>query len=107
MRYLIAATIRNSMLFLAGTAAATVLLQGHLVQAGEECQELVRNKCGSCHFVTYVCPKMAKGKGALYWSGVMKDMLKEGMAATDQEQERMVRCLADPNAKVKALCPAQ
>ena len=92
--------------FLAGITAA-VLLQAAPAQASEDCQELVRNKCGSCHFVTYICPRIAKGKGAMSWSGVVKDMVKEGMAATEQEQEKIVRCLAEPDAKVKALCPVK
>lgn len=93
--------------FLVGITAAAVLLQAAPALASEACQELVRNKCGSCHFVTYICPRIAKGKGAMSWSGVIKDMVKEGMTATDQEQEQVVRCLAEPDAKVKALCPVK
>jgi hypothetical protein len=73
--------------------------------AEEECQSLVRNKCTTCHFVTYICPRIEKGKGRFAWKGIVKDMIKEGMVATDQEQERLVDCLADPDAKVRALCP--
>jgi hypothetical protein len=98
---------RKNMIFFVGIAATAMLLQGGRARAGVECQELVRNKCGSCHFVTYVCPRMAKGKGTLSWSGVVKDMVKEGMTATDQEQEKMVGCLAEPDAQMKALCPAK
>ncbi len=101
------AKMARNMFFLAGMAAAAALLQAAPAQASEECHELVRNKCGSCHFVTYVCPRIAKGKGAMSWSGVVKDMVKEGMAATEQEQEKIVRCLAEPDAKVKALCPVK
>lgn len=101
------ATTCQGVFFLVGTAAAAVLLQGSPALASEACQELVRNKCGSCHFVTYICPRIAKGKGAMSWSGVVKDMVKEGMAATEQEQEKIVRCLAEPDAKVKALCPVK
>jgi hypothetical protein len=93
--------------FLVGITAAAALLQAAPAQAGEACQELVRNKCGSCHFVTYICPRIAKGKGAMSWSRVVKDMVKEGMAATEQEQEQVVRCLAEPDANVKALCPVK
>jgi len=72
--------------------------------AGEECQELVRNKCSTCHFVNYICPKIEKGKGTLSWKWTIHDMVKVGLVATDQEQDRLVSCLADPDAKVKALC---
>ena len=100
-------TRNNVILFVGIAATAMLLLSGGKARAGVECQELVRNKCGSCHFVTYVCPRMAKGKGTLFWSGVVKDMVKEGMTATDQEQEKMVNCLAEPDTQMKALCPAK
>lgn len=75
-------------------------------RAGEECKQLVVNKCGTCHFVKYICPRIEKGKGTLSWKWVVKDMVKEGMQATDQEQDRLVGCLAEPDGKVKGLCSA-
>jgi len=87
--------------------AMAILLMG-LAQsqalAGEDCKELVVNKCGICHFVKYICPRIEKGKGTLSWKWVVNDMVKEGMKATDQEQEKLVGCLADPDVKVKAIC---
>ena len=74
---------------------------------GEECRELVRNKCAICHFVTYICPRIEKGKGTLSWRGIIHDMVKEGLVATDQEQDRLVGCLAAPDAKLKELCPVK
>ena len=89
------------------SGAVAILLTG-LAQtpamAGAECGELVANKCATCHFVKYICPRIEKGKGTLSWKGIVKDMVKEGMKATDQEQEQLVGCLADPDVKVKAIC---
>jgi hypothetical protein len=95
----------TKVLLLSGTAA--ILLMGLArtpALAGTECGELVANKCATCHFVKYICPRIEKGKGTLSWKGIVKDMVKEGMTATDQEQEKLVGCLADPDVKVKAIC---
>lgn len=99
--------IRNAIHLLCGIVALAVLLTPDQTQAGEPCQDLIRNKCGSCHFVTYICPRIEQGKGGFYWKGIVADMVKEGMVATDQEQHQVVRCLASPDQTVKALCPAK
>lgn len=74
-------------------------------QAEEDCSTLIRNKCSNCHFVTHICPRIDQGKGSFYWRRTVDDMMKEGMDATDQEQKQLTRCLATPDARVKALCP--
>ena len=33
-------------------------------------------------------------------------MVKEGLVVTDPEHDRLVDCLANPDEKVKSLCPA-
>jgi hypothetical protein len=91
-------------LFSGGFLTLILVLVSSQAMGGEECQELVRNKCSTCHFVKYICPKIEKGKGTLSWKWTLHDMVKEGLVATDQEQDRLVSCLADPDAKVKALC---
>lgn len=93
--------------FLLGGGVLTLLL---LIGAGtpgwtdEPCAPLISNKCGTCHFVNYICPRIEKGKGRFYWRGIVKDMVKEGMVATDQQQKRMIDCLASPDREVKGLC---
>ena len=82
-----------------------VLLGDGTGRAEEDCAALVQNKCGTCHFVNYVCPRIEKGKGSFYWKGIVKDMVNKGMVATEQEQDRLTTCLASPDAKVKAFCP--
>ncbi|MGD9947613.1 MAG: hypothetical protein AB7U29_03930 [Desulfobulbus sp.] len=74
-------------------------------RAEEECGPLVQNKCSTCHFVTHICPRIEKGKGRFYWRTIVDNMVTDGMVATDEEQEQLTRCLASPDAKVKALCP--
>lgn len=96
----------TQVLFLAGAMSGLLMALAQTpARAGEECKELVVNKCGTCHFVKYICPRIEKGKGALSWKWIVNDMVKEGMQASDQEQDRLVGCLADPDGKVKALCP--
>jgi hypothetical protein len=92
---------------LCGITALVSLFLPNRASAEVPCQDLVRNKCGSCHFVTYICPRTEQGKGSFYWKGIVADMVKEGMVATDQEQQQLVRCLASPDRTVKALCPAK
>lgn len=82
-----------------------LLLTGKTGWTEEPCAPLIQHKCGTCHFVNYICPRTKKGKGSFYWRGIIKDMVKEGMVATDQEQARLISCLASPDEGVKALCP--
>jgi len=79
-------------------------LAQHPARADVACKDLVVNKCGACHFVKYICPRIEKGKGTLSWKWVVKDMVKEGMKATALEQEQLVGCLAEPDDQVRSLC---
>lgn len=88
-----------------GVALATLLLTAQTVRTEEPCAPLIQRKCGTCHFVNYICPRIKQGKGSFSWRGIIKDMVKEGMVATDQEQARLTSCLASPDREVKALCP--
>lgn len=90
---------------LASGALALVLPSAGSGRAEEACAPLVQNKCGTCHFVTYICPKIAQGKGGWYWRGIVEKMIGQGMVATDQEQQQLATCLASPDTQVKALCP--
>ena len=94
---------------LVSSVSAIVLLgspQPHGM-AGEACRELIQNKCASCHFVKYICPKVEAGKGTFSWKWTINAMIKEGLAATSQEQDRLVNCLANPDEQVKAFCPSK
>lgn len=88
-----------------GAVLATLLLTSQTARAEEPCAPLIQRKCGTCHFVNYICPRIKRGKGSFSWRGIIKDMVKEGMVATDQEQARLTSCLASPDKEVKALCP--
>jgi hypothetical protein len=98
----------NKALFLV-SGTVTLLLGSFQVQAiaGEECRELIQKKCASCHFVKYICPKIEQGKGTFSWRWSINAMVKEGLVATDQEQDQLVSCLVNPDAKVKAFCPSK
>ncbi len=97
-------SLHTFLLFSSGLTALLLGLSQAQAIAGEECRDLIQNKCASCHFVKYICPKVEQGKGTLSWKWTVHDMVKEGMVATDQEQDRLVGCLADPDAKVKEFC---
>ena len=100
--------IRWPVLWLAMLLALPVLtltmLEGQ-ARAGEECAILLQNRCSTCHFVNYICPKMEKNSGSVYWKWVMRSMIKEGALLTDQEQSLLVDCLSSHNAQAKSFCP--
>jgi len=74
------------------------------VWAGPECREMVEQKCGHCHFVTHLCPKLEKKKGAWTWKRTIKDMVEYGMTLTDDETRQLTECLAKPDEEVMSLC---
>jgi len=82
-----------------------VSLMSNEATAGEECQVLLQNKCSSCHFVKYICPKMEANSGTIYWKWVMHMMVKEGMVATDREKTILVDCLSSRDAQARTFCP--
>ncbi len=84
-----------------------ILLTSQTRAAGLDCRELIQNKCASCHFVKYICPKVEAGKGSFSWRVTVNAMVKEGLVATGQEQDQLVNCLADPDEKVKSFCPSK
>lgn len=73
--------------------------------AGEDCRTLLQKKCSTCHFVKYICPKMDKNSGAIYWKWIMHSMVKEGMTVTPQESELLVTCLSSRDAQARSFCP--
>ncbi len=97
-------TLTKGFIFFGAMAILLMGLAQRPARAGEDCKELVVNKCGTCHFVKYICPRIEKGKGTFSWKWVVKDMVNVGMKVTDQEQDRLVGCLASPDVQVKSLC---
>jgi len=92
-------------LLLLVVSALMLSLMGNEAAAGEECKVLLQNKCSSCHFVNYICPKMESNSGTIYWKWVMHMMVKEGMMVTDQEKTILVDCLSSHDAQAKTFCP--
>lgn len=74
------------------------------VQAAEQCQALLENKCRACHFVTYICPRMDDNRGAIYWHRTINAMVKEGTVLSDDEQSTLVRCLSSRDAQARSFC---
>ena len=100
-------SLQLHVLLIGGTLFVLLVLLTGQAKAGAECRELIQNKCASCHFAKYICPKIESGKGTLSWKWTINAMVKEGLVATDQEQDRLVSCLADPDEHVKSICPPQ
>lgn len=92
------------LLLLAGSVLMVNLMSSEAT-AGEECKVLLQNKCSSCHFVKYICPKMESNSGTIYWKWVMHMMVKEGMVVTDQEKTILVDCLSSRDAQARTFCP--
>jgi len=92
------------LLLLAGSILMVSLIKSEAM-AGEECKDLLQNKCSSCHFVKYICPKMESNSGTIYWKWVMHMMVKEGMVATAQEKTILVDCLSSRDAQARTFCP--
>lgn len=76
-------------------------------RAGEECKVLLQKKCSVCHFVKYICPKIEKNSGLIYWKWTLHSMIKEGAKLSDQEEKQLVDCLTQPDAQVMTLCPVK
>lgn len=72
--------------------------------AEPECRAMIEQKCGYCHFVNRLCPKLEKKKGAWTWKRTIKDMVDHGMMLTDDETKQLVGCLAKPDDGVMSLC---
>jgi hypothetical protein len=81
-------------------------LAGTTAGAELDCPTLLRAQCASCHKLDYICPKMAEGRGSLYWKRTISDMVDEGAVLTGREQAVLVRCLSSRDTRAKALCTA-
>ena len=79
--------------FLIATAMALMVsLACPPAQAGEECLELLEQKCTSCHYNTRICKKLEK-KNMRAWKKSVKRMLRYGLKLDKQEQEKIIDCL--------------
>lgn len=69
-----------------------------------ECRPLIEQKCASCHFVTHVCPDLAKKKGTWTWKRTIRSMVEHGTDLTDKQAKQLVGCLSKPDDKVLDIC---
>ncbi|MBM9512871.1 hypothetical protein [Desulfogranum marinum] len=69
-----------------------------------ECRPLIEQKCASCHFVTHVCPDLAKKKGTWTWKRTIQSMIEHGTELTDAQAKQLVGCLSKPDQKVLDIC---
>ena len=79
--------------FLIATAMAfTLILSSAPILAGEDCLDLLEQKCTSCHYNTRICNKLDK-KNKRKWSSSVKRMLRYGLKLDKKEQDKIVDCL--------------
>ncbi len=93
---------------------STLIITGYLLVAwniclpgiavAEECRLQVEQKCSSCHFATYVCPKLKKKKGAWAWKRTVKSMINHGASFTNAETKQLVSCLSNPDNDLLEIC---
>jgi hypothetical protein len=92
-------------LLLGGMLFAAIVFpySGQARAADRDCLDLIHTHCGSCHFTNYVCAGLERSRGRFYWRGVVRDMVKKGMATTKAENDQIVRCLLRSDRA--AFCP--
>jgi hypothetical protein len=56
------------------------------------CSQIVNAKCISCHSIKKTCNKTGNSKG--YWETTVNQMIRLSVQLTDDEQKRIVNCLA-------------
>lgn len=71
---------------------------------GENCPELLVNRCQSCHYLTRVCQKIEKKKGKGSWKRSLKNMVRQGAKLSSAERKQLTTCLAKPGEDVLKLC---
>ena len=97
-------TLPSLVIMLLTLACASAPVKAH---ASEQCQTLLENKCKTCHFVTYICPRMDDNRGTIYWHRTIKAMVKEGTVLSDDEQSTLVHCLSSRDAQARSFCAAK
>lgn len=75
--------------------------------AEQSCYSLVENKCSTCHFTNYACRKIDKNAGSLSWRYTMYTMEEMGMVVSDKEKSQLIKCLSDPDEKVRSICTSK
>ena len=68
------------------------------------CEELLMNKCLSCHYETRICQKVKKRKGKRSWARTIKSMVRHGAVVNKGEQKTLVNCLSSADQTVLELC---
>ena len=67
---------------------------------GEQCQDLVLEKCIKCHSVATSCAKV--GMGEKWWAGILDSMVLLGTDLSKKERAVLAQCLSEPVEELAA-----
>lgn len=71
--------------------------------AGEDCGNLITDRCESCHYITRICQALGT-KSRSRWKRTITGMVRRGASLTEEEQKILIRCLSKPDPVVVRLC---
>ncbi len=94
---------------LCGSLFLSMILPGAAqTAASENCSQLVRKHCLSCHSETRICQKIKKNKGKRAWKRTIKRMTRHGAQIEKKDIKELTACLSSDGITVPTLCsPAQ
>lgn len=83
--------------------------------AGQNCAELLRDRCETCHYLTRVCEKVERDLGRSSWFGglggswkrTIKNMVRQGAKLNSEEEAVLADCLSTPAPEVLDICNLQ
>lgn len=82
---------------------AALSMTGAILFAAGNTEQLVLDKCGSCHKVGKFCKHLGK-KDAAQWTKVVENMIKKGAKINDEEKKTIATYLAGLKAGAKPIC---
>ncbi len=69
---------------------------------GEECSQLVVEKCSSCHSIKKTCSQ--DGKDKKYWEATVDQMIRLMAPISEKEKRDLVKCLSKSSKRLNTLC---
>ena len=82
------------------TAVLVVVVTG--CQSDKKCQQILVNKCNSCHGLSTSCAKVGESYGR--WLGIIDAMTKLHADVSEKERKVLARCLSDSSTVAEDIC---
>ncbi|MFO7605303.1 MAG: hypothetical protein R6W72_03230 [Desulfurivibrionaceae bacterium] len=93
--------MKNQLTFLAVTTS--FLFMAPLLSAGQECGEMLKEKCTGCHYNTRVCEKVGD-KNRRSWKNTTKRMIRYGLKISTDEINEVTDCLVSLEDNPEIFC---